>query len=211
MTFKENKALCLGFSKYGTIGRGTGNYYANILYNSAYDLITRGINSPNFFSVLFFLESGFGADYISDMTACIILPELAAFTENIAKELNIDTFSYRIGDKKYMLPKHPCYNSYILILPNDILASLPSDSTVKNTLALFCNSNEDNDIIRARVNADIGQILFQANENKSTITELKDAVKGYVFENFDALDRLSRFIKNRNVKPYDFFQRCSWN
>lgn len=206
LTFKENKALCLGFSKYGTTGRGTGHYYASILYNSAYDLIIRGINNSNFFSVLFFLETGLGADYISDMTACIILPELATFTENIAKELNIDTFPYRIGDKKYMLPKHPCYNSYILILPNDILAPLPSDGTVKNTLTSFCNSNEDNDNIRARVNTDIGQILLQANEGKSTVTELKNAVKDYVFKDFDALDKLSKFIKNRNVKPYDFFK-----
>ena len=54
LTFKENKALCLGFSKYGTTGRGTGHYYASILYNSAYDLIIRGINNSNFFSVCFF-------------------------------------------------------------------------------------------------------------------------------------------------------------
>ena len=204
LIFKENKGLCLGFSQYGTSGRGTGKYYANILYESAYSLIQKGAEHPIFFSTLLFLEEGIGADYISDMTARIILPELATFTQNIAQELGVKTQKYIIEDKEYALPKHPCYDCCVFILPNDILAPLPSDNEIKNILGIFCNLNNNNDEIRTRINTDIGKILLDADTEKKKTSEIKENVKKYVFKDLYALNELSIFINNRPVKPYDF-------
>lgn len=144
LKFGEQKELCLGFSRYGTAGRGTGKKIAEILYNSAENLIYKGSDDTGIFSVLFLLEEGFGPDYISDMTAHIINQELASFTEQMASELKIETNKCNIGNKIFNLPKHPLYDTHLFFVPNDILSPLDKVLNVKDVLNRFCNSNEDN-------------------------------------------------------------------
>lgn len=206
LKFGEMKQLCLGYSRYGTAGRGTGNKIATILYNSAEKLIYKGAENTGFFSVLFLLEEGFGPDYISDMTAHIIIQELAIFTEKIASDLVIKTDEYTIGTRIYHLPKHPLYNTYVLFIPNDILSPLDKVLDVKDVLGRFCNSNEDNDAIRQRINQDIAEILEQASENKSPISEIKKKAKDYVTEDASALDALRIFVNKDKKTPYDSLQ-----
>ena len=206
LKFGEMKQLCLGYSRYGTAGRGTGNKIATILYNSAEKLIYKGVENTGIFSVLFLLEEGFGPDYISDMTAHIIIQELAIFTEKIASDLVIKTDEYTIGTRIYHLPKHPLYNTYVLFIPNDILSPLDKVLDVKDVLGRFCNSGEDNDAIRQRINQDIAEILEQASENKSPISEIKKKAKDYVTEDSNALDALRVFVNKDKKIPYDSLQ-----
>lgn len=206
LKFGEMKQLCLGYSRYGTAGRGTGSKIATVLYNSAEKLIYKGSENTGIFSVLFLLEEGFGPDYISDMTAHIIIQELAIFTEKIASDLVIKTDEYTIGTRIYHLPKHPLYNTYVLFIPNDILSPLDKVLDVKDVLGRFCNSNEDNDAIRQRINQDIAEILEQASENKSPISEIKKKAKDYVTEDASALDALRIFVNKDKKTPYDLLQ-----
>ena len=206
LKFGEIKQLCLGYSRYGTEGRGTGNKIAKTVYESAEKLIYKGAENTGIFSVLFLLEDGFGPDYISDMTAHIIIHELAFFTEKMAIELEISTNEYIVEGKKYNLPKHPLYDTYLLLVPNDILSPLDKVLDVKDVLGRFCNTNEDNDIIRQRINKDIAEILEETTKNTSSVSELKKETKDYLLEDITALDALRIFVNNDKKTPYDVYK-----
>ncbi len=204
LRFGEQKGLGLGYSRYGTAGRGTGHKIAEMLYNSAEKLILKGSNNTGIFSVLFLLEEGFGPDYVSDMTAHIIIHELASFSEKIANEMGINTEIYGIEGCYYKLPKHPLYDTYLFFVPRDILSPLDKVLDVKDVLGRFCAINEDNDAIRQRINQDIAEILKRAAENKESISEIKRETKDYIKEDKEALKALRLFVNNDKKVPYDF-------
>ena len=204
LRFSEQKGLCLGFSRYSTSGRGTGKEISKTLFNSAEKLICKGSENTGIFSVLFLLEEGFGPDYISDMTAHIIVNELAIFTETIASDLKIPTREYLINGIRYNLPKHPLYNTYLFFVPKDILSPLNNVLDAKDTLERFSGEAEDNDFIRQRINHDIADILQKAAKNKSRLSELKKEAKNYILDNETALSKLRTFINEDKKQPYDF-------
>ena len=200
--FTEQKGLCLGYARYNNKGKGIGKNKAKQIFYAAEHLIVQGISNPDVFSLLFVLEDNIGADLISDMTAHIIRNSLYKFTQRIALELNIPTQKCNVGHQKYNLPIHPIEKTPLLLLPYDILSTLPEMSNIDAFFGDFLCIDCSNDEIKMRVNSYISQILHEANENKLTTSKIKKIIRDYVYQTPDAVNILANHITNISGKSY---------
>lgn len=168
LTAKEPVGLGLGYSKKNTNGQGVGTTNAELLFKNAIDIYKCVPDiGEEAFSLLNILSEGIGADYIGDITANIIREELASFTEDIAKKLNMQTEVFCINDKKFMLPKHPNSTKRIgyplLIVPREILSDLPKDVDMEDVLEGYVDKNQK---IRTEIDEKILNILKQEHLDK---------------------------------------------
>ena len=81
LAFTEPKELCLGYTRHGTSGAGSGHGFASIVARLIADSIRRGIEDIRHFEELGVFEEGIGADRISDMTCTILKPRLIEYTQ----------------------------------------------------------------------------------------------------------------------------------
>ncbi len=203
---KEPIGLCLGYSKSNNRGRGIGKDVANVIVRTATDVVSRGIKNPGMFSVLFLLEEGIGGDFISDLTANIILIQLARFTQDISKKLNIKTKPYMIKGQSFNLPAHPFERTYILFVPCDIVSLLPTQDNLDGVLTTLVENLQrtTNDDIRYRVNNDIAEIWAEARRDKLKTSEKKERLRRYIYTNNVAVDVLTKAISETKTKKFDF-------
>lgn len=220
LNFKEQPGTGLGMSRSGVNGRGIGQKKADIIANPILSLYDEGFksNNKNTFQTIFLLEDGIGRDLISDMTAFIIREDLAEFTQSISKEWDLKTEEFRVGNKKYLLPKHPLTGGYILFIPNDILSEIPVLDDFDDVINGFKKSAyESNQEIRLRVSEDIENIFREAvaKANQTYPTSKKDAANNahkeykrktreYIYKFFDAVNAFSDFLEEE-----DFSERIS--
>lgn len=85
LIFPELQAISLGNSTDGNPGKGIGKGLATKIANTAWQITRAGVNDPAIFELVGLIEDKIGADRISDMTIRIILPDLLAYSERIAK------------------------------------------------------------------------------------------------------------------------------
>jgi hypothetical protein len=105
LQFKENTYISLGYSKNGTSGNAIGKGLASEILETASEILNAGIDDPLFFELIGLFQDGIGADRLSDMTVSILYKNFAAYTERIAKELNVKHVkSYTIQQEKFILP-----------------------------------------------------------------------------------------------------------
>ena len=199
---KEQKGLCLGYSRFSNRGRGIGKEKALQIFNAAERLITLGSENPNLFSLLCVLEDNIGADLISDMTAHIIKHSLYSFTQSIAKELKIPTKMGRLGNVSYMLPIHPIEKVPLLLPPYDIISTLPELSDIDRFFDGFCSWDCSNDAIKIRVNSYISNIFKEADELKLNTSDIKRELRDYVYTTPEAVATISTYISNISGTPY---------
>ena len=200
---KEQKGLCLGYSRSNNKGRGIGIEKATQIFKASERLISLGSDNPNLFSLLCVLEDNIGADLISDMTAHIIKHSLYRFTQSISQEFKLPTISGRLDGVQYMLPIHPIENVPLLLPPYDIISTLPEMSDVKHFFSGFCSWDCSNDAIKVRVNKYISEIFREANDLKLKTTEIKEELRDYVYVNRDAVDTISTYISNVSGTHYN--------
>ena len=203
---KEPVGLCLGYSKSNNRGRGIGKDVANVIVRTATEVVSRGVKNPGMFSVLFLLEEGIGGDFISDLTANIILIQLARFTQDISKKLNIKTKSYVIKGQLFNLPAHPFERTCILFVPCDIVSLLPTQDNLDGVLATLVENLQrtTNDDIRYRVNNDIAEIWAEARRDKLKISETKERLRRYIYNNNVAIEVFTKAISETKTKKFDF-------
>lgn len=168
LTAKEPVGLGLGYSSVGTNGQGVGSVNAEILFKNALDIYKCVPEiGEDAFSLLNILSEGIGPDYIGDITANIIWKELASFTENVAKKLNLPIESFYIKGFSFMLPKHPNSTKRkvypILLVPRDILSDLPKDIAMEDVLEGYVDRNKQ---IRTDIDEKILNILKQEHVEK---------------------------------------------
>lgn len=200
--FKEQKGLCLGYSRSNNKGRGIGREKATQIFKASERLISLGSKNPNLFSLLCVLEDNIGPDLISDMTAYIIRHSLYNFTQSISKELQIPTVIYKIDDMVYKLPTHPIERVPLLLPPYDIISTLPEISDIDSFFNGFCLWNCSNDAVKMRVNDYISNIFREARELKLNTTEVKKELRGYIYTTQEAVDTISTYISNVSGTPY---------
>ena len=100
---KGIRGLCLGYSISGNRDNGIGPRGARKILDRAEELFSLEIDEkPEIFSVVYMLTEKIGPDYISDMTAKIIVDEIKEFTQEIAPQLGLRTQKYG----KYKSSKH---------------------------------------------------------------------------------------------------------
>lgn len=194
-TFHELPQSGLGYARGGTQGAAIGSALATALFETAQQIIAAGITDPTFFDLIGLLESGIGADRISDMTAAIILPHIGAFTQRTSREAQISTRPTIIQDTLLELPRNPRTGTSLLFLPMDVLRDLPVAFDWDDVDRVCAH----NDALRARVNRLIGTNWRDAIRNNP-----KAKLREVLLENPGALTDLIEQYKRKPASPYDF-------
>lgn len=206
----EQKGLCLGYSTQNNKGRGIGPARAKQILDSAIEIIKHGTIDPDLFSVIFLLEEGFGGDCISDLTAKIILPQLCEFTQAIACELKIQTQSYIIKNKHYMLPQHPIEKDcYLLFVPVDIVNKLPTETNLHGVLRTFLSNfqhtpPQSNDSLRDNINQQIADIWINSLRENQSDRAIKNILKQLIYKEPIAVNSVITAVERTDLPPINF-------
>ena len=196
LTFKEPDFLSLGYSIPGNSGRGIGKKFAQSLARTAKEILQHGITDPEIFEIVGIFEEGIGADRISDMTARIILPNLALYSERIAHELGLTAKEISFSDNSYKLPVNIQNKAPLLLLPQEILNDLPIANDRGDLDEVFSHNE--------KLREDINHIIGEVWKDSSTKYLRKREIKEALLQNPEALRELIRIYKERNVNPYNF-------
>lgn len=187
--------LCLGYSSSGNKDNGIGNKNASKILDRAEELFSLDIDeNPGIFSVVYMLTEKIGPDYISDMTAQIILDEIKEFTQEIAPKLGLPIQNF----SKYKLPKHPYMEESVLLLPEDILNLLPIDVDMKDVYMGY----RPNEEIRDKVNEYISDIFKDYHKKKRK--DVQNNLTKFFKENTNVLNDFVTYAMKRNSSHYDF-------
>ncbi|QMS89526.1 hypothetical protein HUN01_18800 [Nostoc edaphicum CCNP1411] len=207
LKFKENSLAGLGYSTNHTEGKGIGEKLAEKLaQNAVHFAIELNITDPAIFEMTPLFEENFGADRISDMTVDIILTELLTFSERVAKNFKLPTFTdTSIRNQKFNLPYYLTkgVKQPLILVPEDILTKLPVASSK-------CFNDYDsivshNDKLRAEVN----RIIDERDQNIPTweqvFKKLKKAkIKELITKNPKLLINLIDKYKSKQPNSYHF-------
>ena len=138
LAFTEPRELCLGYTRRGTSGTGSGRGFASVVARLIADSIRRGIEDVRHFEELAIFEEGIGADRISDMTCTILKPRLIEYTQSVVAAHNLPTEHHIVrsgayddrrlkwSDARVDLPTNPFTNGPLLLVPERFLDRLPT-------------------------------------------------------------------------------------
>lgn len=191
---KEIGGTCLGYGTNSISGRGISDAILTSLMSTAKQIIDIGITDPELFSLLPLFNKGIGPDTISDITTSAIHKSLLTFTANQAKKFGIPLAKCQIDGENYEVIKNPCKKqSYILLLPTDILRDLPlvRDWDDISSAASF-NHN-----LRIRVNELVGNIFRIRGKQRQ-----KNYINSILTDK-SALQDLIETVKGCTTMPYD--------
>ncbi len=158
-----------------------------------------GRNDARLIPVLAILENGIGADLISDMTARIIIAELAEITRAFCLAQGVPVEPIDVGDDTFLLPRNPLVNSKktpIILVPVDILRDLPEVDTWADVVRLTMFNAR----LRNQVNSYISGIM--ADEELTAAEKRERAIKELT-EADEAVARVGEFLAAVAPKVYD--------
>ncbi|MDZ7956129.1 hypothetical protein [Nostoc sp. DedQUE09] len=198
LIFPEPPFVSLGYSSEGSSGRGIGPGIAMNLTKTAWEIIQAGITDPVIFELVGLIEENIGADRISDMTICIIFSDILAYSERVAKNLNLNIVHVEVSGKEFCLPAVPGSSSPTVLIPYEILNDLPIANGAGD-IDRVCAYNEE---LRNRVNDIIGDSWQSETKNKKRIT--KRELKNILLNNPEVLRDLVEQYKKNPAEKYDF-------
>jgi len=196
LPLKEITGTCLGYGANSISGRGIPLNKAKEIINTIKEIIEIGIINPELFIILPLFNKGMGADTISDITTVAIMNTLLNFTANIAIKLNIKTEKYCYKGEEFEIIRNPLRktSSPLLLLPYDILRSLPFASTWEEIVS----ASYENQILRDRFNRYLSMIV----KEKTEAAKMR-ALQG-VMKNKKGISTLFEIIKNSKINPYEY-------
>lgn len=195
LIFRELQSIALGSATDGNPGKGIGKILATRIADTAWQIVNVGINDPTIFELVGLIEDKIGADRISDMTIRIILPDLLAYSERIAKKLRISTLLFCYKGKNFLLPCDPEKQSQIVLTPKELLRDL----LVSNDWSDVEKIREQNEQLRERVNNLIGKSW------KAIINDLsKKELKKVLLNEPELLRDLLNQYESKSPEHYDF-------
>jgi hypothetical protein len=172
LTFPEPGEIGLGYTAEGTNGSGGGVQFAGRMADGIAVAIAAGLAQPEHIEEVGILNTGIGADRISDATANVLKHRFIEYTQEICSRHGISMESHKIRharvlidiarwvDEEVMLPTNPISGKPVILVPRRILNDLP----VLNADDWFdSNLNAD---IRTQMNINVG-----ANVRKADIVE----------------------------------------
>lgn len=121
MDMSEFEEICLGYSKKGTSGAGSGRQLKLKILNTGKEIIKAGIKEPEIFELVGLFEDNIGPDRIGDFIGKTIKSELIEYTKRIIGELH---FSKKIKFKNGLIV-NKFNQKQLILLPNKILHELP--------------------------------------------------------------------------------------
>ena len=207
LKFPEPKELCLGFSKVGTSGSGSGGGYSRGFADALIKLASAGHNGIKHFEEVEIFTSGIGKDRISDATANLIKPELIKYTQEVCEKFNVPTISHAVEnagfkyrfkrweDRIFSLPSNPFFSKGergVILVPkqflqiNHAIGSDGFEDYIKDT---------KNKELRIDLNYEIEKELSKFK--KSVTVDLAERHPQWIREYVD-------YIENEaEIKPYD--------
>ncbi|CAM3951402.1 hypothetical protein [Alkalicoccus chagannorensis] len=200
LTFPEVDEICLGYTNKSTKGLGSGMGFSKTIANAIFKSIHAGIEELNHFEEIGILETGIGADRISDICGNIIKEELIMYTKEVCKRHDIPLAEYKVKhstfnfqllrweDNKFELPVNPFNDNPILLVPSDVLKELPSINA--DGFLDWAWSNE-NEILRTDFNYELKNQLRK-----------EDIIK-IASERSDLLAEYVKFVERRGSRPYN--------
>jgi hypothetical protein len=163
LTFPEPAEFCLGYTASGTRGSGSGGRFATQMMDGIAVAIAAGLARPEHIEEVGILNTGIGADRISDSVCNVLKHRFITYTQEVAKRHSIRTESHRVRnarcypelgrwkDEVVALPTNPTNGKPILLVPEWLLDDLP----VLNADDWF-DSHLNSDI-RTQMNLKVGQ------------------------------------------------------
>lgn len=193
---KEIENTCLGYTTKHKGGRGVGPTLAKRMLKNAEIIFSQGTDNKAIFRLIHLLTKDIGPDYISDITAQIILPFIVKFTEEMALKLDLPLEEFKMYGKLIKLPKHPYIDGPVYLLPEDILNYLPLDVNIEDVFGGYNPSDE----IRFKVGNYIGSIF----ENYSKLSERREHLFDYFSNHSDVVEDFLQYVMKRKSSSYDF-------
>jgi hypothetical protein len=194
LTFREIPYVALGYAKNSTRGRAIGPALARDLTGLSKEIVDAGIEDPELFTLLGLLQEGVGPDLISDMTISIILPDLLAFSERVAKRLKVRMAEINAVGGPFRLPATEDGEPFLLV-PADVLRRLPVAYSWDD-IDLVASENA---ALRAKVNRRIGETWRHATRSTEK-KELRDAV----LKHPELMRDLIEQYRAKEAKGYNF-------
>lgn len=191
--FSEVSNTCLG---YGTSvnGSGFGPELIAATLDTAFQIVSLGVDDIDMFMVLALFEDGIGPDRISDMTTNIILDDLVDFTTRINKTLKLPTQDYKINNKVYNLIINAVTGDGLILVPSDVVRDLPIASDWSDIGRVARESEE----LRESLNNQVGGIWASMTKKQ------KKAAKDAALKSKSAFETVLELIKNVSPEAYDF-------
>ncbi|RYF47340.1 MAG: hypothetical protein EOO38_12370 [Cytophagaceae bacterium] len=172
------------------------------LTNTAYQIISMGVDDPDLFMTVGLFEEDFGPDLIGDMFTNVYFGALANFNDRIYSTLGIATEAFSIKLKngaKYdaSFVKNPCFPNRdipIILMPLDVLRDLP----VALNWSGIQQVSEKNAEFRGSLNKSVGALWARKTlESKSQLRE-------WALSGPSAFGDLLDMVHGMEGKPYDF-------
>jgi hypothetical protein len=184
LIFPEIPLAAIGCARDSTRGRAIGDGLALQVATTAFQIVKAGIKDPIIFELTGLFEEGIGADLISDMCLALILPDILAFNDRVARNLKLGKTKTKIGQSQHELPNTKG-GTAVLLLPSEILSPMPI-ATSWEGISTVANYNES---IREEINKKVGRTWGKASralpkqQIKSLLTHnpglLKDLIEQY--------------------------------
>lgn len=196
LRFPEVKGLSIGYGA-GVNGRGMGPKTRTKLLETIREIIVAGNNDPAIFELVGVFEDGIGPDFISDMIATIIMPDLISFTQRVCNETGIPMDQQRLSQEhqRVHLPKDPFSDNPLVLVPKDVLRELPIAENMQDVFFIA----EQNEALRRELNKSIGE-----SWRGRTLSEKKYGLKQAFINNPKTLSDVLKAYLKFNITPYDF-------
>lgn len=164
LVFPEASEFCLGYTKNGTRGAGSGSGFAKTIAESLWEAVQTGVKELTHFEEIGLLREGIGADRIADITATLLKHRFAAYTQEVCNKLKIPTIPqrYKRGlfspkahtwiPATFHLPVNIENGSPLILTPERFLRELPTINASSFWDYCFDNVNEQ---LRAEFSADV--------------------------------------------------------
>jgi hypothetical protein len=198
LSFKEFKGTCLGYGSGSIRGSALPRTKRASIMKTARRIVELGILDPELFALIPLLEEGVGPDSISDMTSHVISYRLAQFTGRVLAGCNVPQLVFAFGEQKISLPVNPYESTTrapvpVVLVPRDVLKDLPV-ALDRDDISRVVAENES---LRARINATIGDALRRYSSKK------KHELKAVVLNNREAFETLLAIFKAAPKSPYN--------
>lgn len=199
LKFPEIPLTGLGYSINSSSGKGIGVILAEKLSSTVIEIVKKGIEDPIIFELAGVFEKNFGSDRISDMIFCILLSHLVQFSCRIAEQLNLPIVRSTIinGHERNNLPSY--LNKGILLVPEDILTSLPVARSWTDRDLVTIHNHE----LRKYVNKKITKYTY-LNASYKQIVKSKTVFRDIVLQNPVIMSDFISKYKAKTPIPYDF-------
>jgi hypothetical protein len=210
LKFPEVKEVCLGVSKKGTSGSGSGGGGSKNFAEAFVKLAKAGYKDIRHFEEIEIFTEGIGEDKISDATANIIKLELIEYTQSICKNFNVPTLRYAIQNTSFdfeykawdgcifSLPNNPFFDKTqraVILVPKELLRAfhvIGSDGFVEYI------SGKKNEELRAYLNYEINQKLKKVDIKKKIIVDFAQRHPKLIREYIKYVEE-----NEAEIKPYN--------